>query len=361
SSFASKIDYVKLQSDSTCYLGKIRFPYQNVQLHDSMLFIGDENKILAFNLKGTFLTKFGSQGRGPGEYQDIKNFTVLKQKKKLAIFSTKIRKVLFYDFQGKYLNEINIDFLPLGLVSSGENLILSNPRGRRDKSEYKVLSVMSESGKLQHRIINRQNEKSLEKKGKIGIGGVRNQLYTLKDTIYYWESFYDTIWSISNSYKIVSKRPIFYGDDYLPFKYMFESNTKNIELKELKKYVFIQYFFETGRYMFFELANKGKLNHLIYDKSNGRCLNLNNKEAFGKSTNFSFFNDIDNGLPFWPDGVISENQVFKLIYGYDLKKHFDKMAKSGKGQIPINNSIHNLVTQTKIIDNPIVMIVTLKK
>src|SRR5690606_11615853 len=112
------------------------------------------------------------------------------------------RKVLFYDFQGKYLNEINIDFLPLGLVSSGENLILSNPRGRRDKSEYKVLSVMSESGKLQHRIINRQNEKSLEKKGKIGIGGVRNQLYTLKDTIYYWESFYDTIWSISNSYKI---------------------------------------------------------------------------------------------------------------------------------------------------------------
>jgi hypothetical protein len=76
---------------------------------------------------------------------------------------------------------------------------------------------------------------------------------------------------------------------------------------------------------------------------------------------FSFNNDIDGGLPFWPDGIISEDKVFSLIYAYDLKKHINEQKnRIGKSNTIHNEKIQKLINNANLIDNPIIMIVTLK-
>jgi len=270
---------------------------------------------------------------------------------------------LFFNFYGKYLKDIKIDFLPTGFTSFNDKLIFISPRGkgRRSRSDYCTISVISENGEIQGRLINRNNEKEIDKKEKIGLGAIIYQVYILNNTLHYWEAFYDTIWNISSDFKVTSKNSIYYGKDKLPFKYILESNAKKLTIETLKKYVIPQYFYETNRYMFFELGNKGKMNHIYYDKFSGKSFNLEFKEEVGNRINFSFYNDIDGGLPFWPDGVISEDKVFSVIYGYDLKKYYDEHRnKSAKLITPQNDKILKLINQTKLTDNPIIMIVTLK-
>jgi hypothetical protein len=85
SSIATNIKYIQLQTDSFCLIGQIKFPNQNIQFYDNKIFIADDSKILSFDSDGNFLTQFGQRGRGPGEYQDIKNFALLPNKEQLVL------------------------------------------------------------------------------------------------------------------------------------------------------------------------------------------------------------------------------------------------------------------------------------
>lgn len=361
SSISTNIEYIQLQSDSNCFLGRIRSPSRNIQFFGNKIFISDGTKILSFDSCGNFLTQYGKQGRGPEEYQDIRSFTIMPDEEQVVILSSAMQKVLFYDINGKFLKDIRIDFMPIALTTFNNRLIFINPKGLRGFSEYYTLSIISVDGVLQNRLISRKNEKEIDKKEKIGLKALDSHTYVLNNYLHHWESLYDTIWEISSDFKIFSKNYIDYGSDKLPFKYILESNAKNVTIDELKNFVIFQYFFETSKYMFFELGNKGKLNHIYYDKYSKKSFNLRFNEKSGNKTYFSFYNDFDNGLPFWPDGVLSEEKVFSLIYGYDLKKYYTKIKnKPDKIITPQEKKIEDLISQTKLIDNPILMIITLK-
>lgn len=356
SSIADKIEYVKLQSDSSCYISRIRFPYPKIQFYNNKIFIADNTRLLAFSMDGKFITQYGNQGRGPGEYQEITDFAIFPDKDQLVLFSASTQRVLFFSTNGKFLKDMKFELLSNGFSSFNDKLIFSCSRSQRERSGFYTLSVLSEDGEIQKRLIDRKNEKNFKKIG-MGVGG--SHMYTLNNTLNYWDAFYDTIWTISSDFKVISRRSINVGRELIPFNYIPEG--QSISIDEMKRYVSFQYYYETERYMFIELNNKGMQNHIHFDKSTGKSFNLQFKEEPVNANYLSFRNDVDGGFPFWPDGTVTGNKVFSLLYISRLKNYFSDHPDILENKSnPHNKELLNLLEQSKLEDNPILMIVTLK-
>jgi hypothetical protein len=78
STVASKIEYIQLKSDTTCYLGQIYNPKRQIQFSKDKILISDaQNTLFLFDISGKFINKIGNVGKGPKEYVKQDNFTFL--------------------------------------------------------------------------------------------------------------------------------------------------------------------------------------------------------------------------------------------------------------------------------------------
>lgn len=183
--------------------------------------------------------------------------------------------------------------------------------------------------------------------------------YKHNDTIHFWESNYDTLWKIDNDLNVSPKYVIETGMDMMPIKQQTEENIFNFS--ELSKYDRIQKIQETNRYLFFETVFNKYKHNVFYDKTNEEAHSTRYRSADNK-LKFAFFNDIDGGLPFWPSGKVSDDKLFMIMQGYELKEH---LAKSGDGSFALNEEkqrkVLEIAENSELTDGPILMIVTLKK
>ncbi len=68
-------------------------------------------------------------------------------------------------------------------------------------------------------------------------------------------------------------------------------------------------------------------------------------------------NDLDHLSPFWPENIFSDNKMYKIVYGYELKIFFEK---NKSGDIKENEQI-KIIKNSQITDNPILMVLNLNK
>ena len=347
SHYASSIEYIVLQSDSNCFFGPLSNPAHDIQFQDSLIFISDGSQLLLFNYDGTFLRKIGSKGKGPGEYVNIRNFTTLPKSCQVIIFSSMSQELLYYDFYGNYLKKYPVDFLPTEILTYRNKLIALNPRGLRKYSDYYTFTNLDDSGKIDERILFHQNEKDLETRGKqVGIAALTINHYFNQDTLYYWESIYDTIWRISPAFKETPAYFIDYGPNKLPGKFILKSYARLYD--EMDQYVKLSVMIATKNQFFFKLDNKIDLALILYDLSNGSCSKVRYMDTVSSLPVFGLNNDIDGGLPYWPIGQVNDSITFSLVYGYMLKTIIN--ANTSK-------SVRDIVLNTKQFDNPILMLV----
>ena len=120
--------------------------------------------------------------------------------------------------------------------------------------------------------------------------------------------------------------------------------------------------FESSRFFFFKTIFNKKFYYIYYDKISLNSSAVEFKRPFSKGIHLAFYNDIDGGMPFWPMGNVSDNKLYMLLYGYEMK---DYIAKKGKNfdaiDKPSRDKLLKLVEKSKISDNPILMVVTLKE
>jgi hypothetical protein len=355
SDIASKVKYIRLQSDSTCFIGKIRIPFnENVKFIDNKFFISDRSNmsIIAFNKDGSFIKKYGKKGRGPGEYIDITDFTFIPEKEQVAILcGAGCNKIYLYRLTGEFVKELKIDFYPIKLISYNNNLVLINSLQYRHLSKYYSLTIISDKGEIVKRLLYHDNEKN-----QISIGGPR--AYILDNTLYYYEPVYDTTWRISQKLEVESKCIVNYGEK-LPFIDPSTSQDRILEL--LADRITLNTFVESKKYIFYEIGNKERLNHILYDKSTKNSYNLPFNENLKAIGIVSFQNDIDQGPPFWPVGNITDDEMFSIINISALKKYYASNENQFNRLRESNNALFKLLEQSDINDNPIIMIVSLKR
>lgn len=92
------------QTTDQSLLGRI----EKMILNDSVIFMKDTQRqtIWAFDTLGRYMFNIAPQGRGPGEYVSLTDFTVNRQDKELIVYASTPGKLLFYDFSGKFKSEI---------------------------------------------------------------------------------------------------------------------------------------------------------------------------------------------------------------------------------------------------------------
>ena len=99
--------FIILETNERCLLdltsrSKIRYC-------DDKYFICDMQGVFVFDQQGHFLNTIGSKGHGPKEYYMITTFYINEDKKHVVILDGYKGKGLNYDFEGKFIEEFQID------------------------------------------------------------------------------------------------------------------------------------------------------------------------------------------------------------------------------------------------------------
>lgn len=103
SEFCSNINYLPLESNSTNLIGhinKVSFSKDKIYIFDSKTM-----RILIFNNKGKYFARTNSNGRGPGEYLNIADFSIDTRNNTIYIWDNGNHKVILLDQDGKFIRE----------------------------------------------------------------------------------------------------------------------------------------------------------------------------------------------------------------------------------------------------------------
>lgn len=136
--------YVKLETNPESVIGTI----DRVFCDDGKIFVFDKKmeSVLIFDMKGKYLNKIASKGKGPGEYIILEDINLNVFKKRLEIPDVFRKRVLFFNYQGKFTGELKFDkqiYSNLTSNKEGEFIIHNQMR-----ESSKIIDFFSSDGKL---------------------------------------------------------------------------------------------------------------------------------------------------------------------------------------------------------------------
>lgn len=105
------------------------------------------NSVVVFDIMGKYVSAIRPSGRGPQEYTGISDFTINREKGQLIIHAHRPGKLLFYDLNCRFQNEIIYESLVSSMVWMDGRLILVN-RGGGERNPYFTYLSFDDTGKI---------------------------------------------------------------------------------------------------------------------------------------------------------------------------------------------------------------------
>lgn len=103
-SIFSTLTFLPLETNSECMISFV----MNLKIVDSLIYINDGLKrLLVFDSNGKFKYQIGAKGNGPGEYLEMRDYIVYKDRIEILDF----KKILTYTLTGEYISTKHFDFL----------------------------------------------------------------------------------------------------------------------------------------------------------------------------------------------------------------------------------------------------------
>ncbi|MDD4385954.1 MAG: 6-bladed beta-propeller [Bacteroidales bacterium] len=129
----SEISLVKLETTPTSFMGEIN----KIFLADNKIYVSDGSSVYLFTRNGKFLKRLHNPGKGPGEYTEIYDFIVDKNKT-IEILNSGMQKVLRFDSSFNYIDEYKINRYSLNMALMDDDVRLFHcgndaPVGQNDK------------------------------------------------------------------------------------------------------------------------------------------------------------------------------------------------------------------------------------
>ena len=348
SDIADDITYIPL--DNSIPLGRINSNYNPKFVNNSMFKYETDIGILVFRRDGKFLRKIGRIGRGPGEYMHGNDFTV-DDKKGTVYVKDGGNIIKVYSQTGDYLRNFSlheyggsVDIIEL---YNSKLFVSYNLQYNDVKYEWIILDTLGNLIKKKDRTI------PLFRSNYLAGGGT----YVFGQKLNYWNQFIDTIFSILPDLTCKATFIFSPGEYRLPKSYIGDP------IKQLSQYMTIEQIFETSRFL--------TLRYSFYKEKNGFVLidkkNMKSSLSYWESgSSGSIINDLDGGTKFLPVSYLVENNreyLIELIDPYQLKTHFSSNEfKNSVLKYPEKKKeLEKLANSLKETDNPVLMIVKLKK
>ena len=335
--------FVPLETNKDCIIES----YDDIIIVDSTIFILSNSKsqqaIFAFNMKGRFLFKIDSQGRGPDEYLAITAFNVNSKERYIEIAEMKIKK---YGFDGKYIGS-TLDLMSYGTTSdflSFNNMRYAFTTGaaiqfQSTGNQTNALSVFDSKWNLVSRgypvdmgILSSPN--SLRSKS----------FFSDTKNAYFSNAYSDTIYRIQGS-KLLPTYKLEYGQNGLSEKEKLRLMTLPFDkLNEFPDYFFAndkvvigpERLGMTNDFLYFRiLYGYRNVRDVLYNRKNGHAIALDPKRHFG---------------PFYPSEIfVSDNKFFGIVRALGIheittgKYNYPESAKSSPFH-PKNMSAFKTIT-----------------
>lgn len=330
---AKSVRYIKLELKPECTIGSIT---ELSATKDYFFLVNKEDhEIYQFTRTGEFVRKIGKAGRGPGEYPALIDLTFDESKGRIFVLTDFLRKILIYDYNGTYLNSINIpdrfaqsiDYIDSGIIAI--------------QSGSTINTLVSTE------IINEQGKSLVQFRSRIyknispnPDGKLYNLVYRYKNDFYVKEFKNDTVYKMT-------------ANGLLPYFVVNLGKFKPpLECAEPEwyRYYIIYRILETDNFIFILFAYNSNGCVARYNKSTKELLvNIpHNNEQTGIK------NDFDNGPNFFltlhPRTYKTSQQEWILpLSPVELLKTLNQNWKSGEPE--------NLLTQIDRNDNPVIMVI----
>ncbi len=167
SDFVVNSEMVKLETNDSCLIGAV----SHVEITVNYIFVNDYKNLFQFDKNGKFIRKIGRVGRGPHEYTSIINFTCYANDERIYIST--LGKILCFDFQGNFIEEIE-KYTRFDRLNVYNNQLWAffTSYGRLDDGRYENRNIMYqyslEGGVLKDTIL----LKKIQMDNQVAVGGI---------------------------------------------------------------------------------------------------------------------------------------------------------------------------------------------
>lgn len=342
---ATHIEYIPLETKPNCLIGEIGF--FDISSNYIVVFCNKSNAIYLFKHDGTFVTKIGNEGNGPGEYLGLAVTGIfLDENNQWIIIQTRYpQNLLYYDLQGNYIKTKKTDenMNTIQFLHNDHFLVTYVNSNGRVPYIYEMrtlnLSVVSRFGTaLPYKLVGAPDE------------GANTLIFPTVCYYLYEDKLHVKQTNLNDTLFAVTK------DSYYP-KYLINAGKYEItpELRgdfknfiyRIDNYVKLNNIFETKEYLLFSFLYERKIHYCYYDKK------MNTIFQFASDGGIP--NNLDGGLPFW-----AREQRNEYLYGFYSAESFEEMRHK-KRQPNRSKELDKLVYQLDFDDNPVIVAVRLKE
>lgn len=334
SQIAEDIEFVPLETTDECLLGD---NIMNIVATSKDIIIFDYEACYRFDRKGKFKNKIGTKGNGPGEYVKPMYITVDTLNNWVYMGDYIIKRFVKYDFEGKHLADIKVDGVGMEnwIYKSGHILMESDYYQFAPKGQRYSLTMYSEK---ENKIISKVRCDYKEDVPRMAI--CRPIVYSHMNNTYVKDFFCDTIYRVIDLYHLESYAYVDKGDYKLP---------KKPTLKEIMSFAIIEAH-ETDRYIILT-TNKGRV---YYDKKEKITIGA----GILRQPKMLTARDDLYGSPGLQGFYVNGNNIYTF-------RHPHEFEEFGNGEHRITDARYDayrkMVTGLNLDDNPVIMIVKLRK
>ena len=320
------IQYIPLETTDSCLISNLL----NLQVTTDYMFMynGKTEEVLQFDRKGKFIRRVGRQGNGPGEYSMISELAVDDSNKELSIFQYG-GDALVYSYDGTFLrNDTTVK-------QAGGMYVFADGKRALKGLVMKPFEQAPWAGALQ------QADGLLLKSKSLFPQGLSQDVCFMKEIC------------LSPSTDVLKREnPTEYYMDIANIN-KFRDNTV-----ETDQIIGVYDLFESPHYLYLRLYKGDAIFIQRFDKKTGELKSqripddyLECSAAIPGGNVIGMDNDIDGGIPFWPEYVMADGGRAQVVNADIL------LALREKGYLKQAPDVLNIGDEA----NPVVILYTFKR
>jgi hypothetical protein len=247
--------------------------------------------IVEFDMEGRFVRRFGSVGRGPGEYNSVFTFAIDQEAGVLMLLDMRSSKIVSYDLEsGKHVEDIQYDrqqgMWPFALAPIGGRIYLYPSFSDYDETKPMLISIEKDDPT----VVNRYLPLGERLKGWTYLSLInRDFIYKVAgEWALYRDNYSNEIYRVTpegvNDYILIESERMM-GErerEIISEEYASQdisappTNSPWETLRKLDVYNELRDYFETDRHIFFTIGRGNSRHKFMYDKRSGETKRLTN-------------------------------------------------------------------------------------
>lgn len=350
SALVDHIEYIKLETKSECLIARA---WRIVG--EKYIVLANENEVLLFNRKGSFIRKIGNKGHGPGEYDMPYRIDLSPNEKKIIISDRRFPRLYEFDINGNHLNThvLDSDIVQNPYFLDEKTLVLMQGRPFTDSAHFPRVITYNLESKAITPILHIDFIRDPDRVAGLYMS---NEFSRNDFGVQFRDCMQDTLYHIGTDQVIDPLVTFDIGENTWPsYKIRMENDIyDNVG----RIHSFPNHLLIIGSYK--------KRFHQIYDKNRGELYTLPEISDCPRENGYSYgvLNDLDGLQPYWPfsETYIRNNSIVTMHQMIDLKDRIetDCFNESELVSDKYRDQLRKLVVNSEVDDNPIIRVLHLK-